>query len=58
MARGAWRAIVHGVAKSRTLLSDYHTHTLSQTLIHVGPNAGATEQLASLWAATCLSLLP
>lgn len=41
-----------------TLLSDYHTHTLSQTLIHVGPNARATEQLASLWAAACLSFLP
>ena len=40
-----------------TLLSDYHTHTLSQTLTHVGPDARATEQLASPWAATCLSLL-
>ena len=26
MDRGAWRAIVHGVAKSRTRLSDF-THT-------------------------------
>ena len=26
--RGAWRAIVHGVAKSRTLLSTAHTHFL------------------------------
>ena len=41
-----------------TLLSDYHTHTLSQTLTNVGPDARATEQLASPWAATCLSLLP
>ena len=40
-----------------TLLSDYHTHTLSQTLTHVGPDPRATEQLASPWAATCLSLL-
>ena len=28
MDRGAWRAIVHGVAKSRTRLSDWHTHHL------------------------------
>ena len=27
MDRGAWRATVHGVAKSRTRLSDSHTHT-------------------------------
>ena len=26
MERGAWRATVHGVAKSRTQLSDYHFH--------------------------------
>ena len=26
MDRGAWQAIVHGVAKSRTRLSDSHTH--------------------------------
>ena len=28
--RGAWRATVHGVAKSRTRLSDSHTHTVTQ----------------------------
>ena len=28
MARGAWWATVHGVAKSQTQLSDQHTHTL------------------------------
>ena len=30
--RGAWQAIVHGVAKSRTQLSDYaqNTHTVSE----------------------------
>ena len=27
MDRGAWRAIVHGVAKSQTWLGDWHTHT-------------------------------
>ena len=26
MDRGAWKAIVHGVAKSQTQLSDCHTH--------------------------------
>ena len=25
--RGAWRATVHGVAKSPTLLSDFHFHS-------------------------------
>ena len=28
MDRGAWQATVHGVAKSRTRLSDQHNHTL------------------------------
>ena len=28
MDRGAWRATVHGVAKSQTRLNDQHTHTL------------------------------
>ena len=32
MDRGAWRATVHGVAKSQTQLSDSHTHT--HTHIH------------------------
>ena len=32
MDRGAWQAIVHGVAKSQTRLSDYtHTHTHTHT---------------------------
>ena len=33
MDRGAWRAIVHGVAKSRTRLRDSltHTHTYTHT---------------------------
>ena len=26
MERGAWQAIVHGVTKSRTVLSNLHTH--------------------------------
>ena len=26
MDKGAWQAIVHGVAKSQTQLSDYHVH--------------------------------
>ena len=28
--RGAWQATVHGVAKSRTGLSDFHFHTYSR----------------------------
>ena len=32
MDRGAWQAIVHGVPKSRTRLSDYHSF-LEHTLI-------------------------
>jgi len=31
MDRGAWRAIVHGVAKSWTQLSNSHTHTHTHT---------------------------
>ena len=36
MDRGAWQAIVHGVVKSRTQLSDLSTaHVNSQVSIHV-----------------------
>ena len=31
MDRGAWRATVHGVAKSQTRLSNSHTHTHTHT---------------------------
>ena len=34
MDRGAWWAAVHGVAKSRTWLSDF-THWLTQCLVHI-----------------------
>ena len=33
MDRGAWWATVYGVAKSRTQLSDQHTHILPGALI-------------------------
>ena len=32
--RGAWQAIVCGVTKSQTQLSDTHTHTHTHTHIH------------------------
>ena len=35
MDRGAWRAIVHGVAESLTQLSDTHTHTHTHTNAHL-----------------------
>ena len=37
MDRGAWRATVHGVTKSWTQLSDYHTHTFYsvRTRVHL-----------------------
>ena len=31
MDRGAWWAVVHGVAKSQTPLSNTHTHTHTHT---------------------------
>ena len=31
MDRGAWRATVHGVTKSQTQLSNYHTHTREES---------------------------
>ena len=30
--RGAWQATVHGIAKNRTWLSDFHIHTLSRCI--------------------------
>ena len=33
MDRGAWQAIVHGVAKSWTQLSNSHTHTHTQRVV-------------------------
>ena len=42
MDRGAWRATIHGVAKSRTLLSDFtHTHTHTHTHIILGFPCGS-----------------
>jgi len=35
MDRGAWRATVHGVAKSQTRLNDYHTYTHPHTHIYL-----------------------
>ena len=35
MDKGAWRATVHGVAKSQTQLSDSHTHTHTHTHTHI-----------------------
>ena len=34
MNRGAWLATVHGVAKSKTQLSDSYTHTHTHTHTH------------------------
>ena len=34
--RGDWQATVHGVAKIRTPLSDYHSHTLGKSKVNVG----------------------
>ena len=49
MDRGAWRAIVHGVQKSLTQLSDQHSHfllmrcreerNLPEVIRHVGDGA-------------------
>ena len=39
MDRGAWRATVHGVAKSQTRLSDFTSHTkilIIKNLLHLG----------------------
>ena len=35
MDRGAWRAIIHGIAKSQTQLTE-HTHTLVIIILHRG----------------------
>ena len=35
MDKGAWRATVHGVAKSQTQLSDSHTHTHTHTHTYI-----------------------
>ena len=36
MARGAWQATVHGVAKRKTQLNDSHTHTHTHTELYAG----------------------
>ena len=38
MERVAWRAAVHGVAQSRTRLSDKHTHTMCHWLLRLSQN--------------------
>ena len=40
MDRGAWQATVHGVAKSRTRLSDSHTHTHTHNMYKIDKQQG------------------
>ena len=35
MDRGAWRATIHGVAKSWIQLSNQHTHTLKELILQM-----------------------
>ena len=47
MDGGAWKATVHGVAKSRTRLSDF-TFTFHFSLSHIGEGSGNPLQCACL----------
>ena len=38
LERGAWQATVHGVAKSRTGLSDFHFHFTRKLVDELGQN--------------------
>ena len=44
---GAWRAIVHGMAKSQTGLSDYHFHLVVSNKKHLLSH-GFCEQVSNL----------
>ena len=46
MDRGAWRAAVHGLAKSQTRLSDTHTHTHTHTR---GVGKGTSSMRGGSW---------
>ena len=52
MDRDAWRAAVHGFAKSRTQLSDFPFHSSEAALFLPG------HQLPSLWAQSKLQPCP
>ena len=47
MDREAWRAAIHGVAKSQTRLSNSHTHTHTHTPVALEPSL--TIALADIW---------
>ena len=44
MDRGAWRATVHGVAQSRTQLSDFHFHFGASLVAHSVKNLPAVQE--------------
>ena len=50
MVRGAWRATVHRVAKSRTQLKRFSTHFISAL------KNGAGNTLAAQWLKLCLQM--
>ena len=55
MDRGAWRATVHGVAKSRTRLSRFFL--LSSSLSPASPVREQNRSYYSLWGSEALTLL-
>ena len=48
MDRRAWQAAVHGVAKTRTQVSNTHTHTHTQTLVPYSTDVFSPLPLASI----------
>ena len=57
MDRGAWRAIVHGVTKSQTRLSDFQSHKLRSDSARIETQVSHTPSslMFSLNHALCLS---
>ena len=49
-SRGAWRATVHGVAKSQTRLSDYPFHSFHRVVMRT--EEGSPKQSEQAWAPT------
>ena len=59
MDRGTWQAIVHGVAKNWTWLSDSHTHTHTQFIHFSGttlPSCAVPHSSPPALTASCMSL--
>ena len=58
MDRGAWQAAAHGVAKSRTRLSNFHSHHINQLYFNLKIKGGEISYWDLFWKTIRIQLWP